>query len=333
MTSDADILAQIERTIQRLLFERERQRRELTVKAVGSKQLACTRGALTRQDRHIKRALCTIPSPYHNAVHNPSCEASLQNGEPYDYSNFTFCSNLTFYSLSSELPPPWNDGTADEGYSTDDFDHGAPPDSSSEDEGYATDRSDRQPVKTSTTTVDFLKTTFSTTAFTATLAKESSASGPSHFVLAMEKPPKRKKRVAVFTSKCPIARRTAPSAACAPQATPCPNPAPGSRSRSHLARDCRVLAEIARHWEAGTLPTGDDCDIDDSVREEQEEYERRREAKLPTLRHVILDGMRPWEKKEFLRVELQQEQQGEERQARRDLGDSFANFDVVQYVE
>ncbi|KAJ7753225.1 hypothetical protein B0H16DRAFT_1723256 [Mycena metata] len=56
--------------------------------------------------------------------------------------------------------------------------------------------------------------------------------------------------------------------------------------------------------------------------EQEEAWELEREARLPGLRRVIVDAMRPWEREEFLRVELEQERQEE----RNDL-------DIVAYLE
>ncbi|KAJ7705762.1 hypothetical protein B0H16DRAFT_1482172 [Mycena metata] len=47
------------------------------------------------------------------------------------------------------------------------------------------------------------------------------------------------------------------------------------------------------------------------AREQEEAWELERKARLPGLRRVIVDAMRPWEREEFLRVELEQERQEE----------------------
>ncbi|KAJ7019536.1 hypothetical protein C8F04DRAFT_1276136 [Mycena alexandri] len=64
-------------------------------------------------------------------------------------------------------------------------------------------------------------------------------------------------------------------------------------------------------------------------RRQAREWEREREALLPGLRQTIVDGMRPWERQEFLRVELEQEERQFPAGRRHRL---FDDLDTVDYV-
>ncbi|KAJ7715464.1 hypothetical protein B0H16DRAFT_1477358 [Mycena metata] len=85
----------------------------------------------------------------------------------------------------------------------------------------------------------------------------------------------------------------------------------------------RVLPDL-------TAPAGDDSNAEDPA---WEAHERQREAQMPATRQLILDGMRPWERKEFLRVEREQELKDEELLARREMGSGFEDLDTIQYVD
>ncbi|KAJ7032398.1 hypothetical protein C8F04DRAFT_1261939 [Mycena alexandri] len=85
----------------------------------------------------------------------------------------------------------------------------------------------------------------------------------------------------------------------------------------------RALPDLA-------APTGDDSNAEDPA---WEAHERKREAQMPATRQLILDGMRPWERKEFLRVEREQELKEEELLARREMGSGFEDLDTIQYVD
>ncbi|KAJ7744331.1 hypothetical protein B0H16DRAFT_1463200 [Mycena metata] len=70
------------------------------------------------------------------------------------------------------------------------------------------------------------------------------------------------------------------------------------------------------------------------VREREEAWELEREARLPGLRRVIVDAMRPWERQDFLRVELEQERREEDQPSRETASRRpFDNLNTITYVE
>ncbi|KAJ7018027.1 hypothetical protein C8F04DRAFT_1278434 [Mycena alexandri] len=160
-----------------------------------------------------------------------------------------------------------------------------------------------------------------------------SIGAPSTFLrkCTMERPQKRKKR-----SLLPLPRARQTVAPEQPRRPKCPfvptrqeqAPALDPEAEASWQESFGVLSDTAAQWAAGTLPTGDGSDAEHP---EREHYEARRQAQLPAMRRAILDGMRPWEREDFLRVELEEERKEEELRSRREMG--FDDVNTFEYVD